>query len=173
MAFTVQNDLGTEAGANSYCTVAEFKTYHADRGNDISGLTDPQIEVLLVNATQYLDGRFNYCGCKLEGRDQTTLFPRADLYDSEGYLVEGVPAEIKTACNEYAFHSQEVALNSTTSASDSSIKREMSKVDVIEKEIEYSGSKGTFTTNPSYTFADTTLENSGFVCDNSAFNVRF
>jgi hypothetical protein len=77
MAMVVQNDDGDEVGANSYLTVAAFKTYHDNRGNSYSDYTDSQIEKALVKATDYIDTRFIFKGIKLNDDDtQTTQWPR-------------------------------------------------------------------------------------------------
>lgn len=65
MALKVQNSQGTVVGANAYITLAEFKSYHDDRGNDYSGFTDPKISAAIVLATDYLDTRFSFLGVKL------------------------------------------------------------------------------------------------------------
>jgi len=53
--------------ANSYATVAGFKTYQQNRGVDISAMTDPMIGQCLVRATDYIDTRW---GLKLLGQRQ-------------------------------------------------------------------------------------------------------
>jgi hypothetical protein len=163
MAFNVQNDTGTVTDANAYITVAEFRSYWTDRNTDTSSLDDTTVEGLIVEATQYIDTRFDYNGIKLEGRDQTTEFPRDCLCDSECNEVEGVPREVKHACAEYAYKSNATSLSNTWTASDQGIKREMSKVDVIECEQEYVGAKASSSTWNIYQIADNILTNSGFV----------
>lgn len=102
MAFVPQNSDGTAAGANSYLTVAEFKSYHDDRGQSYGTATDPTIQAKLVVATGYLDTRFRFVGQKAQGRDQTTQWPRTSAYDSDRRLVQGIPQEVRAACAEYA-----------------------------------------------------------------------
>lgn len=58
MAFVVETGAGIK-DANSYGSVDEFKSYHADRGNSITSITDPTgIQQALINATDYIDSRW-------------------------------------------------------------------------------------------------------------------
>ncbi len=140
MAFTPQDDTGLIAGANTYATVAELEAYWLERNSDISALTDAVKQAALIKAWEYTDYAFSYCGQRLNGRTQTTQFPRQYLYDCEGNEVEGIPYEMKNAQMEYAKRE----LDGTTLQEDGSatgaIKREKNKIDVIETEIEYVGS---------------------------------
>lgn len=163
MAFNVQNDEGTIADANAYITQAEFVAYWANKNIDVSALTQEVVEGLIVEATQYIDQRFKYLGLPLNGRDQTTAFPRCGLYDRNGYAVEGVPREVKDACAEYAYAGQTNPLSNFYSAADQNIKSEMNKVDVLEEMIEYNGTKITMSTWNIYQLADSILMNSGFI----------
>lgn len=163
MAFSVQNDTGTVTDANAYITVAEFHAYWADRNVDTSAMTDEQVQGRIVEATQYIDTRYQYAGHKVEGRDQTTEFPRDCLYDRFCNLVEGVPREVKQACAEYAYAAETTALSNTYTASEQGIIKEKDKVDVLETEREYNGAKISASTWNVYQIADNILTNSGFV----------
>jgi hypothetical protein len=163
MAFSVQNDTGTVTDANAYITVTEYRTYWTDRGVDTSSQDDTVVEGLIVQATQYIDTRYQYNGEKLTGRDQTTEFPRAYLYDGYCNLVEGVPREVKNACAEYAYNGATTPLGNTYTASEQGIKKEFDKVDVLETEREYVGAKVSTSTWNIYQVADNILTNSGFV----------
>lgn len=163
MAFNLQNDEGTVVDANAYIDQAFFIAYWANKNIDVSALTQAVVEGLIVEATQYTDERFEYFGCPLNGRDQTTDFPRSNLCDRNGYLVAGVPREVKNAVAEYAYAGQSNPLSSFYSAADQNIKSEMNKVDVLEEKIEYQGTKISASTWNIYQLADTMLKNSGFV----------
>lgn len=159
MAFTVQNDTGTQAGANAYITVAEFKAYHTDRGNSYAGLSDTVLEQRIVRATDYIDYSRTWRGDLLE-EDQTTEFPRVDLYDRRNKLVEGVPQPIKDACAEYALRTE---LWVDAPAVAAGIKRERVKLDVLETETEYSGSSASGGRSwPSVPAADMIIKRSGY-----------
>lgn len=100
MALVVQTYPHT-AGANSYGTLIGFKAHHDLRLQDYATFTDPQITASLVAGTEYLDMRFVYNGWKTAA-EQTTEFPRNDLYNARGDLVQGVPIHVERACYEYA-----------------------------------------------------------------------
>jgi hypothetical protein len=58
MAFTVETGTGI-SGANSFATVAEFQTYHADRGNTTIAEADTdQIQAALIKAADYMEQAF-------------------------------------------------------------------------------------------------------------------
>src|SRR6185369_8973956 len=88
-------------GANAYGDVVGFKAYHDLRLNDYSAYADPQITAALIEATTYLDIRFGYNGWKTD-KDQSTEFPRNELYNMRGDLVTGVPTQVVNATYEYA-----------------------------------------------------------------------
>jgi hypothetical protein len=88
-------------GANSYGDVAGFKAYHDDRLNDYAAFTDPQITAAVIEATTYVDMRFAYIGWRTVA-EQTTEFPRNDLYNARGDIVQGIPWQVVNATYEYA-----------------------------------------------------------------------
>jgi len=155
MAFSVQTDNGTVAGANAYITAQEFKDYHGDRGNSYSGGTG-DIQKAIVRATDYLDQRFNFVG-EMASVDQRTQWPRYDAEDSSENLRVGIPQEVKDACAEYALIALSQELNPTPTVG-SSVKRKREKVGPIEEETEYTGSA---TPLPTYPVADQRLYASG------------
>jgi hypothetical protein len=132
MALIVEDGTGL-ANAESYASVAEFKTYHANIGNDVTLITDTTIEQLLRRATQYMVAVYR---SRWQGRrtlsTQALDFPRYDVV-VEGYSVESniVPLEVKNACCELALKA-----NSATLLADQTQKVIREKVDVIE--VEYS-----------------------------------
>jgi hypothetical protein len=138
----IQEDDGEVVGANSYVSIDEYVNYFASRNIDLSSQTDGQLEADLIAATFYLDTLNNYCGYKLNGRNQTTEFPRAELYDCSGSspeLVEGVPREIKEAQCEYAnIHSAQGTLQ-PNEALTGGIKKEKKGIGSLSKETEYCG----------------------------------
>lgn len=150
MAFIVQDPDSPLSDANAYITVQEFKDYHDDRGNSYSA-TDPDIQLAIVRATDYIDTRWTFAGSR-EDDDQSTECPRSGVYDgNNGYEINGYPDELKEACAEYAL----TALSGTLYASPNidntgkSIKSTRKKADVLEKETEYFRSgKTAWTTYP-------------------------
>ncbi len=105
-AFTVQNDDGDEADANAYITVEFFQQYHEDRGRDVSAITDDDIKIGIVRATDYVDNRFadRFAGQPLGvwPTEQTTQFPREYAYYNSGTEIEGIPIVLQKAIAEYA-----------------------------------------------------------------------
>jgi hypothetical protein len=140
MALIPQTDDGLTANANTYAIVAELEAYWLARNSDISALTTAVKEAALIKAWEYTDYAFDYVGNRLNGRTQTTQFPRGYLYDCEGNLVTDIPYEIKNAQMEYAKRELDGTTLQDDGSSTGAIKREKSKIDVIETEIEYSGS---------------------------------
>jgi hypothetical protein len=161
MALTVQDDFGLVVGANSYIDVAYFKAYHDDRGNLYSSYTDPQISLALVKATDYLDTRFIFTGKKLQGRDQTTEWPRLRAKDRDRKTVSGIPVEVKEATAEYALRAFVGALNPDPirDTTGQLVKRKSEVVGPLESETEYVG--GSVWTFPKYPAADQKLYKAG------------
>lgn len=101
MALTVQDNTGL-SDADSYVSVAAFKTYCLNRGLDIAGMTDGIIEEKLRLATDYMDAKWRYKGTRLES-SQSTEFPRDGLTDWTGVTITGITKRVKDACCDLAF----------------------------------------------------------------------
>lgn len=103
MAFTVEDGTGL-TNANAYITVAEFKAFHDDRGNDYATdfPDDAAIQKAIVSATDYIDNNNSFKGCReFPENPQALAFPRTDIcYDGEE--LPTVPNQLKNACAEYA-----------------------------------------------------------------------
>ena len=161
MAFTVQDDNGSVAGANAYISVDELKAYHADRGNDLSGKTDPDLEKAIVRATDYLDHRFNFVGKRLT-LDQPTQWPRSSAYDRDRYIVNGVPKAVKEATAEYALRALTLAaLNPDPTADETgrAVQAKSSEVGSIKESVTYA--QGAVFQLPRYPAADQRLRKTG------------
>lgn len=170
MTLTVQDDSGTVADANGYITVAQFKTYHGHRANNISTYDDDAIAAAIVRASSYLDTRFRYKGRRLNLRDQDTEWPRANCYDSDRAYVNGVPKQVKDATAEYALR----ALTSTLapdpeySAHGAQVQSKSEKVGPIEESTTYV--QGSSFQLPKYPAADLLLTRAGLT--ESGANLR-
>ena len=162
MAFTVQNDIGTQAGANSYVTSTEFKEYHKDRGNSVSAYSTSQIQAAIVRATDYLDLRFAYIGERSQS-PQDTEWPRTNAFDIEEDLVNGVPTEVKEATYEYALISLSATINPIPLRDDTgqTVTRKKERVGPIEEDTRYT--EGPVFTMPKYPPADLKLIRRGLV----------
>lgn len=107
MAFTVEDGTGV-VDANSYVTVAELRTYAADRGITLPS-ADTSVEYLLVKAADHLE-TMRFIG-SVETTDQGLKFPRL-VTDPYGTATStGVPAEIKKAQKMCAIEAQTGALD--------------------------------------------------------------
>jgi len=170
MAFTVQDDQGSVADANSYVTVAFYKAYHTDRnvGQVINVLnSDTEIQAALVLATDFLDSRYSFVGQR-RTQDQTTEWPRYDALDVNDYVVTGIPKAIQEACAELALAELLTAGSLfpvvATDTSGLDVKRTKKKLDVLEEETEYFGTGGgTSAKTPIFHTADWRLKRSGLL----------
>lgn len=100
MALVVQDGTG-KSDADSYVSVADFKTYCLNRGLSIAGSSDDILEQKLRLATDYIDSKWRYSGERLED-DQSTEFPRSSLVDWSNKTITGVPKRVKDACCDMA-----------------------------------------------------------------------
>lgn len=126
------------AGANGYITLAEFRSYWADRDVEFTQ-TDAVLDAAIVTATQHIDLSNNFKG-EVTDRNQSLQWPRAGATDRNGYPISGdeMPVALKNATAEYAKRVADgTTLSPDTAPSEGTIKRKRSKVDVIEKEIEF------------------------------------
>ncbi|CAB4122334.1 hypothetical protein UFOVP32_8 [uncultured Caudovirales phage] len=92
------------ADADSYLSLADFRTYCGKWGYDLGSTADAVLETKLRLATAYIDTNFRYKGVRLVS-EQALEFPRDNLYDWSAYLVTGVPGRVAKACAELAFKS--------------------------------------------------------------------
>lgn len=160
MAFVVQNDQGSAAGANAYIDVDFFRSYFADRGSDVSSYLDADVQTAIVRATDYLDGRFNFVGKRML-LQQTTQWPRMSAYDRDRYLINTVPIQVKEATAEYAMRALTAVLapDPTYDGTGAAVQSKMEKVDVIEEQTTYVS--GAVFQMPRYPSADQKLIKAG------------
>jgi len=165
MSLIVQDSSGSVSGANSYVTVAEFKVYHDDRGNDwvIIADSDTAIEQALIQATDYLDQRFTFVGKRKQGRQQSTEWPRINAWDIGRYYINDIPIEIKEAVNEYAFRALSAPLISDPDRDSTGgiIQSKSESVGPLSESVTYVG--GAAYTMPKYPAADMKLKKTGLV----------
>lgn len=190
MALIPQNATGTVADANTYVTLAEFKAYHALRGNTVNA-SDPLNETAIVRALDYIDTRFNFIGERLTAT-QTTSWPRKssngttfllfdvfaggflfdptgaqiiNLQDSDGNDIIGIPDAVKRAQHEYALRALNAALfqDAPAAVGGREVASESVKVDVIEQSKTYvQGQPGAFSI-PVFPQADMWLQRAGLI----------
>jgi hypothetical protein len=105
MALVVESGFGL-SDAESYISVADFKTYADARGLDYTGASDDTaIEQALRRATAWLDAAY---GARFGGyrvvEDQALIFPRSGIIDRDGYGVasDNVPRQVVAATAQAA-----------------------------------------------------------------------
>lgn len=162
VAIVVQSDAGTVDGANAYIDVAYMRSYCALRGLDLGVLTDDQLAVAIVQATDYEDNRWRFKGRQLLST-QTTEWPREHVRNSRGDVVTGLPEALKKATAEYAFRAKDARLQADTLPTGGQlVAGHTVKVDVIEESFTYSTTPG-YTVFQEYPSADGILKAAGLV----------
>jgi hypothetical protein len=159
MAFLVEDGTGL-ATSNSYLSVADFKTFHTDRGTDISAFGDDEIQQGLVMATDFIDRRYLYVGTRSNTRDQALEWPRVNGFDPDGNLIDSssVPIEVEHACAELGFTalSQSLMPNLDFDSSGGFLTESTSSVGSVRQTVKYSTLQGR-KNFPTYTSPDALL----------------
>ena len=93
-----------DVGVNSYVTLDEFKTYaETQKHMDLTGITDADLNVLLVNATEIIDTK-DFAGDRASDT-QALKFPRINLPLIDGINYDNViPIGVKKATYIIAYH---------------------------------------------------------------------
>ena len=143
--------------ANCYVSLAYADEYMRNTGRKAwSELSENDRKSFLINATNYIDRTYSKLGWKGQKkyrRNQYLCFPRVELYDKDGYEVEGIPEELKKAVCEAGFISTTTSLFTVKDAA-GTIKAQ--KVDVLEVEY-YSEKDSSGTTISRFTVLDSLL----------------
>lgn len=157
MAFVVDGGLGL-SNSNAYMSVAEFKSYHDDRGQSYGSFSDSQIEKAIVKASDYLDIRFTFVGYRLN-QVQSMQWPRLNAYYPDGRIANGIPDEIKESCAEYALRalSSVLAPDPSIDPSGRPVLSDHSIVGPIESDKTFGGGGFSLTFKP-YPIADQRLK---------------
>lgn len=161
MAFTVEDGTGV-AGANAYIAVAYADAYFAERGITAWTGSNTVKEQAIVKATDFIETRWGdrFLGSPefLDPR-QPLGFPRLELYDRAGQLVEGIPEKLKKATAEYALRalSGELMPDPVTDTSGAMVIGNRQKVGPIETEVTYAASSQGSTVLKPYPAADRLL----------------
>lgn len=99
--------MAVTVGTDSYIDVADADTYWSNRNNsDWSGASQAEKEAALREATQYVDGAFDWIG-DLQSDSQSLAWPRINAYITEGpfrgkLVSENYPQKVKDATCELA-----------------------------------------------------------------------
>jgi len=123
-------------GTDTYLTLAAANTYWSNRNNTVwSAASDAEKEAAMREATQYVDGAFNFIGQQII--TNTLSWPRDGALVEQGnfagmvYDNATIPPQVKDAVAELALEALSARLAPSASRG-GLIKRE--KVDVIEVE---------------------------------------
>lgn len=104
MPSTLVETVGS-ATANTYATLAEYKTYWGDRLYNTAALAadDPTIEMALLWACRLLTACFKWRGVATDSI-QDLPWPRTGLLTANGYTLAGniIPIQLKNAQSEWA-----------------------------------------------------------------------
>lgn len=88
--------------SNSYVSVVFADNYFSSRGvSEWNALETEVKEQALIRATDYIDNIFQWCG-KKASVEQALRFPRVNLKDYEGNVIEGIPTCLKQAVCDVA-----------------------------------------------------------------------
>lgn len=131
----VVEDGSCVPNANCYVSLEYADEYMKNTGHkEWAKLSDNSKKSYLINATKYIDrtySKIGWKGIKKYHRSQSLCFPRVELYDKDGFEVEGIPEELKEAVCEAGFISTTTSLFVVKDSS-GTVKRQ--KVDVLEVE---------------------------------------
>lgn len=140
MAFTVEDGTGL-ADANALISVEFADEYFTDRGGDATwtASSDEQKQAAIVQATDYICGRFRFKGCKYSD-EQALEFPRI-LCGSED---PQMPVKMKQAVAEYAKRARTAPLapDLAVDATGGTVLSKKEKVGPLEEETTYSEAAG-------------------------------
>jgi hypothetical protein len=138
MAFTVEDGTGV-AEANSYVELAFAEDYFTDRGNAAWTGADSAKQAALIQATDYIEGRFGrrFIG-EMASTTQGLSWPRTDTDFEE----TEIPVKLQRATCEYAVRALTAALapDPTVDASGVSVVNTRKKLGPLEKEFQVVGS---------------------------------
>lgn len=128
--------MALTVGTDAYISLADANTYWLNRDNATwAAASDADKEAAIREATQYLDGAYNWIGDHPGGSSQLLGWPRNNAVISSGnrrgvYLT-GIPQAVEDACAELALEALSGRLRPAADHG-GAIKRE--KVDIIETE---------------------------------------
>jgi hypothetical protein len=163
MALVVQNDDGTQVGANGYITLVFYRAYWLDRGIDLSAIPDATLEAGIIQATGYLDTRHRYIGQR-KNFAQTTQWPRINVFNRDNRAVFGIPSAVQFATAEYARRAQAATLmpDPTQPASGRRLRSFSETIGPIARTQNY-GDRVAAYDMPHYPYADQLLRVEGFI----------
>jgi hypothetical protein len=83
--------------ADSYVDIDFADNYFSSRGESSwTGLSTENKEYALIKGTDFVDSSFDWYG-KKSTSEQCLNFPRLNLFDKDGYEINGIPSRLKKA----------------------------------------------------------------------------
>lgn len=164
MAFEVQDPDAPTETATAYLSVADWKLYADDRGYDYSAKTDPEIQQALIRAADYTDVRWTFEGFKWDF-EQSLEVPRSDVFDPQGYALDGFPRLFLNAVSEYTKIDLLDALTLMPNRDNAVTQNRTmlrTKADVVEKEQRFSANNTAYKW-PRWALPDRMIRQSGLV----------
>lgn len=151
MSFVVEDGTGL-ANANSYAAYAGLVAYFADRGTVIAQAQN-LVEQALIRATDFIDQRYRFQGCKLAPGVQALQWPRYGV-ELDGYCLPAAPLPAKLLAATYELASRALAADlspdPTFDASGVAVVASTDKVGPIEVTREFSGGSASSSFAPVY-----------------------
>lgn len=127
MAFVVEDGTGL-SNSNAYISVEELVSYAGDRGIDVSCYDTQDMQgAIVLSSLDWIDPFYTFKGEPLNS-DQAMQLPTHQV---------GMEPKIKQAVCMATILQLQGNLELSVSSQNGAIKKEFSKVDVIEEEIEY------------------------------------
>lgn len=118
MALIPETGTGLNANANSYGDLVGLKLYAAERGIDISLLSDIELDVFMIKAMDYLEHTQNYAGNKSTGI-QPLQWPRTQVWiDGVLHASNAIPAQLIKAQYALALNAKDTELQPNRLPSD-------------------------------------------------------
>jgi hypothetical protein len=149
VALVIETGVGI-SGANSYVSLAEVRSYCADRGLTLPS-SDATLEGLVIRAMDYVESHYNlFKGSKIFGEGYVQ-WPRENVViDNFEVPITTIPTILKNVQCQVAYDLQSV--DPTPNVTSFPLRRE--KVDTLEKEYAVAYNKTTYTPLPRLTKAE-------------------
>lgn len=132
MAITKEDGTGL-ATANVYADLSDLESHALLRGEDISGYSDTQKEAALyISANDWIDTMHNFKGSKVSDDQGMKLYTDEVTFDDASKDI------VAANCNTAILHLKgKLFVDPSVQDVSGDIKRTKSKLDVLEKEVEY------------------------------------
>jgi hypothetical protein len=180
MAIIVQTHRGEVENANAYVDVALMKSYHAERGVDLSSYTDDRLSQALVLATDFLDSRYSFIGVPLRALQGTQCprylsthndnarFPQDYNTLEPAYLITTQQwAALTRACCQLAYRELKkpngLMPDPTFDGTGQRVSKKTTKAGPVETSIEYAQGSAMDPLVPNYPAVDLLLRNVGLL----------